>query len=178
MYGMNGPLYLLKLGAKVVGRFTPQSGERSVSERCPAGWVAGPGWLGSPLGSTSSSQAGDPRPSHLTQLGRPAWLASLAGQLGWPAFLGSLAGWFGARRTPSESAGSFLGGPWTGISFQTKGENEIPVQPPPKKNRRSRKEYVALQTTQPSCPEMLASQAGQPSWPVGSQAGQLSCPWT
>ena len=148
----------------------------SSSSGYPARWAAGRGWLGRALGSLLAGVRLRPRGSSAAQLSCPAQLPSLAGQLGWPAFLASLAGWFGARRTPSESAGVFFWGLWTGISFfpfsLVWGCNLF-------LGKKLRSETQSQPSRQPSwpaeLPAKLASQAGLPSWPA--KLGQVAGSW-
>jgi hypothetical protein len=93
-----------KPGRVRLGRFVPQSDERSVSELWPAGGVAGPGQLGSALGhligwgvdlatgeSQLASQAGSAR--WVSVAGSARWV-SVAGSAGWgSAWLAGSAGW-------------------------------------------------------------------------------------
>ena len=138
----------------------------SSSSGYPARWAAGRGWLGRALGSLLAGVRLRPRGSSAAQLSCPAQLPSSAAQLGWPAWLASLAGWFGARRTPSESAGVFLGGTLDGNLF-------FPLFFGLGMQSIFGKE-ASIRNTKPAlAPAELASQAGQPSWPakLACQAG-------
>ena len=148
----------------------------SSSSGYPARWAAGRGWLGRALGSLLAGVRLRPRGSSAAQLSCPAQLPSSAAQLGWPAWLASLAGWFGARRTPSESAGVFWGGTldgnlffplFFGLGMQSIFGKEASIR---------NKSQPSRQPSWPAeLPAKLASQAGLPSWPA--KLGQVAGSW-
>ena len=160
----------------LIGRFVPQSDERSVSELWPAGGVAGPGQLGSALGhligwgvdlatgeSQLASQAGSAR--WVSVAGSARWV-SVAGSAGWgSAWLAGSAGWHSLFSLLILKKMHFTKKIFSVLVNNVLAENARPARSARSLGQRGWPAWLAT--------AWLASVAGQRGWPawLGQLAG-------